>query len=94
MRLIHVQHPISFVSIRVHSWFKTATPFVSIRGSKHPLIRAHSCPFVVQNTTSFVSIRGSKPYSIRGYPPPIRNHPRLLIHASLCLAEIATATPD
>ena len=33
----------SFVSIRVHSWFKTP-PFASIRGSKHP----HSPPFVVQ----------------------------------------------
>ena len=35
-------HP--FVSIRVHSWFKTGPAFVSIRGLKHP---PHSCPFVV-----------------------------------------------
>jgi hypothetical protein len=33
--------------IRVHSWFKNTTPFVSIRGSKTPL---HSYPFVVQKT--------------------------------------------
>ncbi len=41
----------SFVSIRVHSWFKT------------PL---HSCPFVVQNGPRFVSIRGSKRPPRRG----------------------------
>jgi len=44
------KHP-SFVSIRVHSWFKTAPSFAPIRGSTPPLIRVHSCPFVVQNTT-------------------------------------------
>jgi len=47
----------SFVSIRVHSWFQTTPPFVSIRGSKPP---PHASPFVVQNTTPFLPIRGSK----------------------------------
>jgi hypothetical protein len=41
MRLIHVQPPISFVPIRVHSWFKHrlhSCPFVFIRGSRRGLL--------------------------------------------------------
>jgi hypothetical protein len=50
----------AFVSIRVHSWFKSplhSYPFVPIRSSKHPCIRGHSCPFVVQIAPAFVSVR-------------------------------------
>jgi hypothetical protein len=59
-----VQNTISFVFIRVHSWFETTPSFVFIRGLKplphscpfvvrnHPLIRVHSCPFVVPNHPS------------------------------------------
>ena len=85
-QLIHVQPLISFVSIRVHSWFKTtphSCPFVSIRGLKPS---PHSCPFVSirglkpsLHSCPFVFIRGSKPpppfVSIRGSEPPLSVHP-------------------
>ncbi len=55
------KHPPPFVTIRVHSWFKT-----------HPLIRDHSCPFVVQNSGTQVVHHPSPPSPLpfqgRGVP--------------------------
>jgi ribosomal protein S27AE len=65
-----------FVSIRVHSWFKTTTLRFTRSHCPAARIRGYSCPFVVQNhplrltrshcprcmnSRLFVSIRGSKP---------------------------------
>ena len=59
-RLIRVQTPISFVSIRVHSWFK-----------KHPSIRVNSW---FKKHPPFVSIRGSKQRNPGG-PSPLTPGP-------------------
>jgi hypothetical protein len=83
-QLIYVQPLISFVSIRVHSWFKTtphSCPFVSIRGLKPS---PHSCPFVSirglkpsLHSCPFVFIRGLKPPLIRAHSCSfvVQNHP-------------------
>jgi hypothetical protein len=83
MRLIHVQPPISFVPIRVHSWFRTPPPFRSLsclswtnptHHSPLRFIRENPCSSVARKTPLIRLIRGLEPRLPRG-PSPLTPGP-------------------